>query len=146
MISTVSQEIFLCNSSNKRCLIAMLQTKLEAHNFTFKQAVEDADALIVQTAIELASSFSSVCVIGEDVDLLVLLTAKIRDISNIYFRKPGRENKEDVFYSPTSFQYDKPIAKCLLVVHVFSGCDTTSALFNQGKIKFLKNLEKILQL
>lgn len=120
----------------------MLQTKLEAQNYTFKQAVEDADTLIVQTAIELASSFSSVCVIGEDVDLLVLLTAKAREIPNVYFRKPGRGNKEDEFYSPQSFQYNDSIAKCILFVHAFSGCDTTSALFNQGKIRFLKTLEK----
>lgn len=145
MIPTVSQEKFLSNSFNKRRLIAMLQTKLEAQNYTFKQAVEDADTLIVQTAIELASSFSSVHVIGEDVDLLVLLTAKAREIPNVYFRKPGRGNKEDVFYSPQSFQYNDSIAKCILFVHAFnafSGCDTTSALFNQGKIRFLKTLEK----
>ncbi|KAG5890740.1 hypothetical protein JTB14_013087 [Gonioctena quinquepunctata] len=56
----------------------MLQTKLEAQNYTFKLS-----------AIELAFSFSSVCVIGEDVDSLGLLTAKAREIPNVYFRKPG---------------------------------------------------------
>lgn len=120
----------------------MLQTKLEAHNYTVKQAVEDADSLIVQTAIELAPSFSSVFVIGEDVDLLVLLTAKARKIPNVYLRKPGRGNKEDVFYSPQSLQYSDAVAKSILFVHAFSGCDTTSALFNQGKIRFLKTLVK----
>ncbi|MEX5543952.1 hypothetical protein, partial [Pseudomonas poae] len=29
-----------------------------------------------------------------------------------------------------------------LFLHAFSGCDTTSAFFRQGKIKFVKTLEK----
>lgn len=96
----------------------------------------------MQTAIELASSFTSVFAIGEYVDLLVLLTAKAREIPNVYLRKSGRGNKEDVFYSPQSFQYNDAVAKSILFVHAFSGCDTTSAFFNQGKIRFLKTLEK----
>ncbi|CAH1099607.1 unnamed protein product [Psylliodes chrysocephalus] len=115
-------------------LIALLSTKLEAHNYNVKQAIEDADLLIVQTAIEIAPSFSSEFVIGEDVDLLVLFTAKARKIPNLYLRKQGRGKKEDVFYAPQRLQYSDAVAKSMLFLHAFSGCDTTSALFNQGKI------------
>ncbi|CAH1110928.1 unnamed protein product [Psylliodes chrysocephalus] len=143
MIPTVSQEQFLSISFNKMRLIAFLQTKLEAHNYNIKQAIEDADLLIVQTAIELAPSFSSVFVIGEDVDLLVLLIATAREILNLYLRKPGRGKKKDVFYSPQNLQHSDAVVKSMLFLHAFSGCDTKSALFNRGKIRFLKTLEKI---
>ncbi|CAH1111519.1 unnamed protein product [Psylliodes chrysocephalus] len=99
MIPTVSQEQFLPNSFNKKCFIALLQTKLKAHNYNVKQAIKEADSLIVQTPIQLPPSFYSIFVIGENVVMLVLLTAKAREIPNFYLRKPGRGKKEDVFYS-----------------------------------------------
>lgn len=39
-----------------------------------KQAEEDADALTVFTAINYCTSYEKVAVVGEDIDLLVLLT------------------------------------------------------------------------
>ena len=50
----------------------MLCEKLNEHDIRFKNAVDDADLLIVQTAVDCALS-SEVIVIGEDTDLLVLL-------------------------------------------------------------------------
>lgn len=38
-----------------------------------KQAVEDADILIITTALEMAPSNEHVTVVGEDIDLLVIL-------------------------------------------------------------------------
>jgi hypothetical protein len=35
---------------------------------------------------------------------------------------------------------DKTVADHILFLHAFSGCDTTSALFNQGKMKFINVL------
>ncbi|KMQ84206.1 hypothetical protein RF55_18200 [Lasius niger] len=78
MVATVSQETFLSNETNKIRLISMLKKKFEDSNFTVKQATEDADTLIVNTAISMSSSFDSVFIIGEDIDLLVLLTALAR--------------------------------------------------------------------
>lgn len=37
---------------------------------------------------------------------------------------------------------DKIITDNILFLHAFSGCDTTSSLFNQGKLKFLSILQK----
>jgi hypothetical protein len=44
----------------------------DEHDIRFKNAVDDADLLIAQTAVDCALS-SEVIVIGEDTDLLVLL-------------------------------------------------------------------------
>ena len=50
----------------------MLCEKLNEHDIRYKNAVDDADLLIAQTAVDCALS-SEVIVIGEDTDLLVLI-------------------------------------------------------------------------
>lgn len=143
MVPTVSQEKFLANERNKNRFISMLKVKFEAANFIVKQAVEDADTLIINTAIDMSSAFDSVIVIGEDVDLLVLLTALASTHLNLYFLKPGKGKIMQQLYSIQRLQAEKAIAENILFLHAFSGCDTTSAFFNQGKIKFLNILKKI---
>ena len=44
---------------------------------------------IINTAIRVSSAFDPVIVVGEDVDLLILLTA-LSTLSNIYILKPGK--------------------------------------------------------
>ncbi|GBO42542.1 hypothetical protein AVEN_196050-1 [Araneus ventricosus] len=48
---------------------------LQKANICVQQAVEDADLTIVNTAISVALQYDYVRVVGEDIDLLVLLTA-----------------------------------------------------------------------
>lgn len=142
MIPPVSQEKFLSSENNKRSLISMLMTKFQENNYKAKQAVEDADVLIIQTAIDMSSSFTRVFVVGEDIDLLVLLTAKARDLDNIFLLKPARGKVAETLYSTRSLKYKDTVANNILFLHAISGCDTTSALFNQGKLKFLSLLDK----
>ncbi|CAG9824665.1 unnamed protein product [Phaedon cochleariae] len=59
--------------------------------FITKQAVDDADSLTIQTAIEMSSS-TQITVVGEDVDLLILLIALAPAERNIYFLKPKKGN------------------------------------------------------
>ena len=66
------KELFLSNSHNKQAFINMLCEKLNDNDIRYKNAVDDADLLIAQTAVDCALS-SEVIVIGEDTDLLVLL-------------------------------------------------------------------------
>ena len=44
------------------------------NRFQTKIAEEDADVLIVQTAIEAARTHEKVLIYGQDIDLLVILT------------------------------------------------------------------------
>jgi 5'-3' exonuclease len=69
-------QIQLQGSYNKQALINMLCEKLNEHDIRFKNAVDDADLLIAQTAVDCALS-SEVIVIGEDTDLLVLLIHQV---------------------------------------------------------------------
>jgi 5'-3' exonuclease len=62
----------MSNSHNKQAFINMFCEKLNEYDIRYKNAVDDADLLIAQTAIDCALS-SEVIVISEDTDLLVLL-------------------------------------------------------------------------
>ncbi|GBN17628.1 hypothetical protein AVEN_135573-1 [Araneus ventricosus] len=139
LIPSVPQNKFLGNDANKDRLIRMLTTKFEAENFMVKQATEDADTQIFNTSMSVSSAFDSVIVAGEDVDLLIILTATR---SNVYIFKPGKGQISQQIYSTKSILY-KTAADHILSLHAFSCCDATCALFNQGKMKFINVLRKI---
>ncbi|KAF2898012.1 hypothetical protein ILUMI_08163 [Ignelater luminosus] len=95
------------------------------------QAVEDADSTVISNAFQLGrQSGTAVIVVGEDVDLLIFLTAATPVSSRTYFLKPGKGKQADMFYSLSGF----------------GGYDSTSAMFGQGKLKRVKTLEKHIHL
>lgn len=61
----------------------MLSGKLRAKNIAVKQTQIDADMLRIETAIEKFSATNTTIVMGEDVVLLVLLTARTPSDKNI---------------------------------------------------------------
>ncbi|GBN33862.1 hypothetical protein AVEN_238244-1 [Araneus ventricosus] len=75
-------------------------------------------------------------VVGEDIDLLVIMTASTNS-ENIFFLKPGRSKAGDALYCAETLNIVTHIRYNILFLHAFSGCDTTSALFRQGKQKFM---------
>ena len=135
MTPTTSQSKFLLNGKNKSRLLAMLITKLTSQGYSVKQAHEDADTLIVNTAIEEASKTNSITIVGEDVDLLVILTAVAESKHNIYFLKQGKARAENKVHTQASFKFESKIEDNILFLHAFRGADTTSAFFRQGKLK-----------
>lgn len=139
MIPTISKEKFLSNDKNKNRLIAQIMNRFAISNMHCKQAKEDGDTLIIKTALDMAPNNENVVVIGEDVDLLVILIGLCHH-TNVYFLKPGKCKSTQNIYSPIS-AIDRISAKHILFLHAMSGCDTTSALYNQGKIKFHKILK-----
>ena len=74
----MKKEVFLGNSANKQKFIFMLGECLMGDGFSVHHANDDADFLIVETAIELAKA-ETVTVLGEDTDLLVLLLHHYRN-------------------------------------------------------------------
>ncbi|GBN28570.1 hypothetical protein AVEN_59824-1 [Araneus ventricosus] len=119
MSATNVQEKFLSNDKNKQRLINMLCVKFQKEGFVVKQAEEDVDYLMIKNALEIEKESLFVAVVGEDVDLLVIMTTST--------------NSENSF-SPH-------IRNNILFLHAFGGCDTTSALFRQGKKKFINSTE-----
>ena len=77
MTVPANQQQFLVNIHNKSRFISMLSDKLITENIAVKQAQNDADVLIIETAIEQFNATNTIVVVGEDVDLLILLTAQI---------------------------------------------------------------------
>ncbi|CAG9833794.1 unnamed protein product [Diabrotica balteata] len=124
MVPIVSQDSFLANPKIKSRFISMLMEKLHDAKIYLKQAVEDADILIILTPLEMAPSNEHVTVLGEDIDLL-----------------PGKGKVSQSLYN-AHLTAEKILLNHILFLHAMSDCNTTSALFNQGKLKFLKVLQK----
>lgn len=66
----------------------MLTQELEKEGMKVKQADEDADRFIVNTAISQTSDYDNVVIVSEDIGLIYSSKHK-----NIFFNKPGRHNK-----------------------------------------------------
>ena len=66
-------EAFLANPHNKVKPIKMLSARLQAIGFMTKQRKEDADTLILKSAITCAEDGRSVITMAEDTDILVFL-------------------------------------------------------------------------
>ncbi|KAJ8880907.1 hypothetical protein PR048_017380 [Dryococelus australis] len=130
----VNQEL-LSNQHNKARLIKLLRSKLHENGIDTIQAPDNADLLIVRTAIEQSmEGTTKVAVIGEDMDLSVLLTAKTPADHNILLVKPDRGKVE------TNMQQNG--LNEILFLHAFTGCDTTSAAFRRSKLGFTKLYKK----
>lgn len=54
----------------------MLSYKLTTENIVLKQADNDAGAFVIETAKEQFNATKTTIVVGEDIDLLILITAQ----------------------------------------------------------------------
>lgn len=118
-------------------VILMLVEKFENEGFVVKQTTEDADTLIVTTTIDISVT-DEVVVIGEDIDLLVLLIALAPEERNIHFLKPEKGKIHRRIYYSRYLQSADGLRDKILFAHAFSGCDTTSCLYQKGNVKFFK--------
>ena len=134
------QQQFLANANNKARFISMLTDKLEAANILVQQASNDADVLIIETALKNLSTCETV-VVGEDIDLLLLI-ARTPSNKVIYFLKPGKSQMETKIYSSQSIIAMPKCQDHILFLHAVTGCDTTSSFFRKGKTKIFKLFEK----
>lgn len=145
----VNQKQFLSNEKNKSRLIQMISHSLNEAGFRTKIAPEDADKLIVDTAIEnvRADSKTTVIIVGEDVDLLVIFSQLAKDIENIYFRKENKGCNPYEFYNSSSFKSEN-LQNIVAFLHAFTGCDTTSCFYRMGKNKLIDRVphDKLIEL
>lgn len=141
MIATTNQKI-LANERNKNRFITLLEKELQQSGILVEQAREETDTLIVQTAITMSSRYDSVIIVGEAVDLLVLLTGWVHGYENIFYHKLGRGGTPEILYGRNCLvsRYSHSVRYNILFLHAFSGCDTTAAAYNIGKTKVLSTL------
>nr|GBL89759.1 hypothetical protein AVEN_120395-1 [Araneus ventricosus] len=96
MSATMSREKFLSNDKNKQRLIKMLCVKFQKEGFVVKQAEEYADYLIIKSALGIEKRSQCLVVVGENIDLLVIMTST--NSENIFSLKPGRGEAGDALY------------------------------------------------
>lgn len=93
-------------------------------------------------ALSLSSSNEYVVIVCDDIDILVLLTALANeDENNVLISKPAKGKQEAKLFNARCLKFEN-LKNHLLLLHAFSGCDTTSALYNFGKKIFFDVLTK----
>ena len=142
-----NRNAFFTNNMSEKLFIEIISQQLQKCHYIVHQAQNDADTLVVKTALTIASRDIPVTVVPDDTDILAMLVHHITPtMADIYLLSdmPARGTAQ-VHVTPVhSVRYaigDKAVQQ-LLVVHALSGCDTTSALFGRGKAIIYK---KILQ-
>lgn len=139
-IVPVSQADFLSNAVNKSRLICMLSVALKQKGLTVLQSNGDADTEIVCTALKLSNQ-KNVTVVSTDTDVCVMLIARTPTSSSINVLHPGTSTHPGKLYNISDLQETLGVMKDhILLVHAFTGCDTTSAIYGKGKKKFFKLL------
>ena len=139
-----SKKEFLAKVVNKQRFIYLLSEKLRQVGCNTVHATGDADLLTVQTAVKCAEN-SSTTVIGEDIDLLVLLcTHADMNKSDIIFRSEAKQKTKKmrvwcIKKPKEALGQDK--CSLLPIIHAVSGCDTTSRVYGIGKSASLMKLK-----
>ncbi|KAG8190863.1 hypothetical protein JTE90_010288 [Oedothorax gibbosus] len=80
-------------------LISLLTVHLQRGGCTVNQASGDADLLIVLTAIDKTKKGVETCVIGDDTDLLVLLTVHSPSENKLKLIVPKKGNQQEQMFS-----------------------------------------------
>ncbi|CAH1106595.1 unnamed protein product [Psylliodes chrysocephalus] len=107
----------------------MLGKHLNANGHTVIHATDDADTLIVRTALTLAEE-KHVTDVADDTNILVLLI--YHNTRNICLQSSTfRDRKRDI----KSMQHilSENGCKIILISHALTGCDNTSSLFGKSK-------------
>jgi hypothetical protein len=124
----------LGNGNNKSHLIPAMSSSLKETGINVKQATSDADAMILSVSLELADSVDTIVLVGTDTDVLVMLVARAPSDTKLFMFRSSMHNKlANVFSINTTQQAIGEKQKHNLLFLQAVTCDTTSALYRQGK-------------
>ena len=103
-------------------------------NIPTKHAPGDADLLIVQEAVNMATT-QVTHVIAEDTDVLILLCCHVKENSKPLFMVSEKDSAKHPIWSISQLRatLGNDVCRCLPFLHALCGCDTTSSLFSIGK-------------
>ena len=136
-----NQEAFLANNNNKEQLILLLTKYLRAANNTVINCSENADAQIALQAMDFARLQRSVTVVADDTDIFLLLVSHMEDqMADIYFMS---ETAKKTWRSIRKIinSMEPVVKKHILFLHAWTGCDTTSSIYGQGKTSLIKKIK-----
>ncbi|KAJ8685740.1 hypothetical protein QAD02_021533 [Eretmocerus hayati] len=145
----LSKDKYLSNEKNKNRLIQLLTEDLRAAGHTCEQADEDADTLIVNSAIRMSREMNvPAIIVGEDIDLLVILTQLADEHDLVYSFEPGKGKTPSKYFSSRSF-HPEHLSNSVAFFHAFCGCDTVSSIFGKGKnaiVRLFQNKPELIPL
>ena len=114
----------------------MLSARLQAIGFMTEQSKGDADTLIGKSAITDAQDGYSVIPIAEDTDILILLMSHWREgmgyIVCVTDSKEKKKRSKTFFLRIIELIQSTTQQETLLLAQAWSGCDTTSAIYQKG--------------
>ena len=123
---------FLHNKNNKARLIECISKDLQSNRFTVKQHIGDAHTLIVPTVLSMEDERKQ-SVVANDIDILVMLVCLSRLNGNIHLLH--NHNTIQLINFQEIRSADANVSGHLLFLHSLTGCDTTYALYMEGKTK-----------
>jgi len=146
MEAHVNQETFLSNEGNKAQFIFLLSRYLKSDGQIVHNSTGDADTMIAASALEIATEGKEVNVVADDTDVLILLMHHWRDgMEDIYFlSEPKKSQKKGLQVWRIRDLVSKAgtiVIAHILFIHAWTGCDTTSATFGQGKNNLVKKIQ-----
>ena len=99
--------------------------------------------MITECALQYAVQGHEVSVVVDDTDVLVLLMYHWKQkLADIYFLSKAGKKLKIWRISDLVGQAGPMVTSHLLFLHAWSGCDTTSATFGQGKVSLMKRLKQ----
>ncbi|GBO32204.1 hypothetical protein AVEN_170030-1 [Araneus ventricosus] len=125
------QEQFLSNDCNEGRLTFMSIFKLESEGFLVEQTTENADHLIATSTIVAADEHKYVVLVGEDIDYTSSYLQHHH--LQIFFLEEKERKLTEQPVLCQQFQIFLMYEKYFFFLHAFSGCDTTSSFYRQGK-------------
>ena len=136
MVMESKKEDLLSKKDKKQRFIGMLGQSLEHGACEIRHAKGDTDVLIVETTVQSAMSCETTLV-GDDMNLLVLLCFHVKEDSCQVFFKP--EIRSGTKKSPRCWNIKyvqrvlgRTVWNNLLFAHAILICDTTSRVFSIG--------------
>ena len=136
MACNSKKQLFLSKKSNEQNFINLLEINLQASGCTVIHAEEDADRLIVETAVQPPFNHPTI-VIADDTDVLILLIHYAPTSSQGLFLQNCRRMLSKKHGSVLNILQERKdlgdnVCRHILFVHDFLGCDT-SGIFGLGK-------------
>ena len=138
MLCKMKKKQFLSNVNNKQKFLYLLGPILVQNGINVTHAQGDADYDIVMSACRLAETETSVTIVCDDTDILVLILYYINPCTQQIIMKTS-SNMIDV--GTMKREIGPILSSMILFVHALTGCDTVSKPYGLGKMTAVSKVE-----
>ena len=122
----------MSNERNKNQFAKILCSFLEADGPLLIQSHGDADTDIISEALRFATQGNSVTVVADATDIYLLSGST----------ESRRKLKKLISICELAEKTSRGVLQNLLLIHAWSGCDSTSAIYGHGKCAIIKIIQK----